>query len=163
MILQIIVAFIVCWLNFVIIDVFLGLPERPGVRGVRQIAQSIKEYRGHINGGYMMGNIVCSPDASAGTLLASACYYAFSSPLGGLVAALAVFFGNRICSDPGYAGTTGALTTTLWIYLFSSYLGFQPEYFIAGMVLAIFTIQALHHRFSSKLLARIAKKLGVIE
>jgi len=155
-------AFIVCWLNFVIIDIFLGLPERPGVRGVRQIAHAIEEYGGHLNGGYMMGNIVCSPDASAGTLLASCCYYAFSSPLGGLIAALAVFFGNRICSDPGYAGTTGALTTTMWIYLLSHF-GFQPEHFIAGMVIAIFTIQALHHRLSSKLLAKIAGVLGVIK
>ncbi len=155
------IAGILAWLNFVIIDIFLGLPERPGVRGAEAIASSIEDIGGDKNGGYMMGNIVCSPDASAGTFLASCCIYTFGSLTGGLFAAAAVFLGNRICSDPGYAGTLGALTTTLIIGV-TSFLTFSPEHFIVGSVLAIFTIQGTHSRYSSRLLARLAEKMGVI-
>lgn len=157
----VVIAAAVAWINFVFIDVFLGLPERPGVRGAKAIATSIKEYGGKINGGYMMGNIVCSPDASAGTLLASCCFYAFGSWTGGVFAAAIVLLGNRICSDPGYAGTTGALTTT-GIIAVASRFGLGPEFFIVGMVINIVTIQAIHHRYSSRLIYRIAKKMGMI-
>ncbi|MDI6888715.1 MAG: hypothetical protein QMC78_03340 [Methanocellales archaeon] len=163
MIEKIVVAAVVCWINFVMVDVLIGgLPEVPGVRGAKHIAHAIRNYGGNLNGGYMMGNIVCSPDASAGTLLASSCYYAFGSWEGGLLAATVVYFGNRICADPGYAGTTGTLTTTALIFIFSHF-GFSPANFVAGMVLAIVTIQGLHHKYSSKILGSLARKMGTIE
>lgn len=157
----IVIAAILAWLNFVFIDVALGLPERPGVRGAKAIATSIEDYGGDINGGYMMGNIVCSPDASAGTLLASSCFCAFGSWMGGVFAAAVVLLGNRICSDPGYAGTTGALTIT-GIITAGSLVGLAPKHFIVGMIIAIATIQAIHHRYSSRLISKIATKMGVI-
>lgn len=149
------------WANFMFIDVLLGLPERPGVRGADAIATSVEEYGGDVNGGYMMGNIVCSPDASAGTLLASSCFCAFGSWTGGVFAAAVVFLGNRICSDPGYAGTTGALTIT-GIITAGSLVGLAPKHFIVGMIIAITTIQAIHHRYSSRLISKIATEIGVI-
>ena len=52
-------------------------------------------------------------------------------PEGGLVAALLVYIGNRLCADPGYAGTTGALSITLIIGL-ASLAGLRPEMFVQG-------------------------------
>ena len=40
-ILGIIIAAIVCWLNFVIIDTFMGLPEQPGVIGAKNIGEDV--------------------------------------------------------------------------------------------------------------------------
>ena len=34
-IIGIIVASVICWLNFVIIDTYFGLPQQPGVKGVQ--------------------------------------------------------------------------------------------------------------------------------
>ena len=99
------------------------------------------------------------PDASAGTLLASAACYTIGTPEGGLVAAVLVYAGNRLCADPGYAGTTGALTITCIIYA-ASYIGIGPAEFIVGMVLAIVTIQGIDHPLASKLLGKIADKMG---
>lgn len=152
-------ASILSWLNFVIIDIWMGLPEAPGVRGAKVIGESIKKRGGDLGGGYFSGNIVCSPDASAGTLLASCSYFAFASPVGGLIAALFVYFGNRICADPGYAGTTGALTTTLLIWA-TSYIGLTPQNFIVGMIIAILTIQGLYHPSASKLIGKMARKMN---
>ncbi|MEG3224553.1 MAG: hypothetical protein BME94_03260 [Methanobacteriales archaeon Met13] len=150
---------ILSWLNFVLIDIWMGLPEAPGVRGAKAIGISIKERGGDLGGGYFSGNIVCSPDASAGTLLASCAYYAFGSPEGGLIAALFVYFGNRICADPGYAGTTGALTTTILIWA-TSLIGITPQNFIIGMVIAALSIQGIYHPASSKLIGKIARKMN---
>lgn len=41
-ILGIIIAAIVCWLNFVIIDTFMGLPEQPGVIGAKILVKMLK-------------------------------------------------------------------------------------------------------------------------
>ena len=60
---------------------------------------------------------------------------------------------------PGYAGTTGALTITAIIFA-ASYIGIGPAYFVVGMTLAIVTIQGLHHPLASKLLGKIAEKMG---
>jgi energy-converting hydrogenase A subunit B len=158
-ILAIIIAAILSWINFVFIDIWMGLPESPGVRGAKAIGKSIEERGGDLGGGYFSGNIVCSPDASAGTLLASCSYYAFGSPEGGLIAALLVYFGNRICADPGYAGTTGAITTTILIWA-ASYIGITANYFILGMVIAILTIQGIYHPWSSKLIGKLARKMN---
>ena len=101
----------------------------------------------------MMGNIVCSPDASAGTLLAACGVYCFGIP-GGLLATALVFIGTRICYDPGYAGTAGCLLATFMVYG-GTLAGILPEYFIAGMIIAILTIQGVSHQKASILLGKI--------
>ncbi len=153
------IAAVISWLNFVLIDTWMGLPEAPGVKGAEAIGRDIKKRGGDLAGGFFQGNIVCSPDASAGTLLASIACFAIGTPEGGFIAATLVYFGNRICADPGYAGTTGALTITI-IIAATSYVGLTPAMFIAGMMIAILTIQGLHHPASSKLLGKIAQKMG---
>jgi len=158
-IIAILIATVLAWLNFVLIDIWMGLPEAPGVRGAKAIGKSIEKRGGDLGGGYFSGNIVCSPDASAGTLLASCGYYGFGGPEGGLIAALFVYFGNRMCADPGYAGTTGALSITFIIWIVSHF-GITPNYFIVGMVIAILTIQGLYHPLSSKLIAKMARKMN---
>ena len=71
LIIGLILATIISWLNFVIVDTFLGLPEAPGVKGAETVGYSIKDRKGDLAGGFFQGNILCSPDASAGTLIAS--------------------------------------------------------------------------------------------
>ncbi|MCX6694223.1 MAG: hypothetical protein NT074_06720 [Methanomicrobiales archaeon] len=153
--LEIPLAAVVCWVNFVTIDLFFGLPREGGVSGATAIAQEVEAGGGDLKGGTMMGNIVSSPDASAGTLLAS-CGVAVAGVPGGLFAALLVYIGNRICYDPGYAGTTGAVTATFIVYAFTL-AGFSATSFIVGMVVAILTIQGLSHRHASRLLGRLWK------
>lgn len=151
--LHILAAAIISWVLFVTIDIFFKLPEAGGVSGASAIARDIEAGGGELAGGTMMGNIVCSPDASAGTLLAACGVYVAGIP-GGLVAAVLVYIGNRICYDPGYAGTTGAVLATFAIYGFTQ-VGFAATDFIAGMVIAILTIQGLSHTHASRLLARL--------
>ncbi len=150
---HILAASIMCWVLFVTVDILFKLPEKGGVSGAAAIAEEIRAGGGALHGGYMMGNIVCSPDASAGTLLAACGVYVAGVP-GGLAAAVLVFVGNRICHDPGYAGTTGAVLATFVVYGFTQ-IGFAASDFIAGTVLAILTIQGLSHARSSALLARL--------
>ena len=145
LILGLILATIISWLNFVIVDTFLGLPEAPGVKGAETVGYSIKNRKGDLAGGFFQGNILCSPDASAGTLIASIGVYILGIQ-GGLIAALLVYIGNRLCA--------GALTMTLLIFIFS-FIGITPEMFICGMVIAIFTIQGIHHPTSSRLIGKI--------
>lgn len=152
-ILHILAAAIISWILFVTVDIFFRLPETGGVSGASAIARDIEATGGALAGGTMMGNIVCSPDASAGTLLAACGVYVAGIP-GGLAAALMVFIGNRICYDPGYAGTTGAILATFVVYAFTL-IGFSATDFIAGMVIAILTIQGLSHAHASRLLARL--------
>ncbi len=151
--LHILIAAMVSWANFVIIDVFFKLPEKGGVSGATEIGRHIEEGGGALHGGYMMGNIVSSPDASAGTLLASCGVYAAGIP-GGLLAALLVYIGNRICHDPGYAGTAGCITATFIVYGFTL-IGFSAAEFIVGMVIAILTIQGISHVHASHLLSTL--------
>lgn len=153
-----IIATVICWLNFVIVDTYFGLPEQPGVRGARIIGESVKKRNGDIAGGFFQGNILCSPDASAGTLMASIGYLVLGIP-GGILAAFLVFIGNRLCADPGYAGTTGALTATILIFIFS-FIGLTPEMFIVGMVIAILTIQGIDQVRASIILGKIAEKFN---
>ena len=154
----IVIAAILCWLNFVIVDTYFGLPEQPGVRGARNIGQDVEKRGGDIAGGFFQGNILCSPDASAGTLLASIGYLLLGIP-GGIIAAFFVFMGNRLCADPGYAGTTGCLTATAIISI-CSYMGMAPEMFIVGMVIAILTIMGIDQTKASIVLGKIAKKFN---
>ena len=92
-IIGIIIAAVLCWLNFVLIDTWMGLPEQPGVKGAEVIGRAVKKRGGDLAGGFFQGNIVCSPDASAGTLLGAAGCYAIGIPDGGFIAALLVFIG----------------------------------------------------------------------
>ena len=124
LILGLILATIISWLNFVIVDTFLGLPEAPGVKGAETVGYSIKNRKGDLAGGFFQGNILCSPDASAGTLIASIGVYIL--------------------------GIQGVF----------SFIGITPEMFICGMVIAIFTIQGIHHPTSSRLIGKIAKSFG---
>ena len=157
-IIGIILATIICWLNFVIVDTYFGLPEQPGVKGARIVGESIKKRNGDIAGGFFQGNVLCSPDASAGTLIASIGYLVLGIP-GGIIAAFLVFIGNRLCADPGYAGTVGSLTATLLIFIFS-FVGLTPEMFIVGMVIAILTIQGIDQVRASIILGKIADKFN---
>ena len=154
----IIIAAILCWLNFVIIDTYFGLPEQPGVKGARTVGESVEKRGGDIAGGFFQGNILCSPDASAGTLLASIGYMLLGIP-GGILAAFFVMIGNRLCADPGYAGTVGSLSITVIIFV-CSFVGLTPEMFIVGMVIAILTVQGLDHKTASIVLGKIAEKFN---
>ena len=154
----IIIAAILCWLNFVIVDTYFGLPEQPGVRGAGIIGRDVKKRGGDIAGGFFQGNILCSPDASAGTLMASIGYLLLGIP-GGIISAFLIFIGNRLCADPGYAGTTGTLTATVIIFI-CSFFGMTPEMFIVGMVIAILTIQGIDQVRASVLLGKIAEKFN---
>ncbi len=151
--LHILIAAVCCWLNFIIIDMIFNLPREGGVSGATAIAEAVRRGGGDIRGGTMMGNIVSSPDASAGTLLAACGVYCFGIA-GGLTATVLVYIGNRICHDPGYAGTTGCFTATGIVYG-GSLIGIPPSAFIAGMVLAILTIQGVWHPWSSRLLGAV--------
>ncbi|NLL10381.1 MAG: hypothetical protein GX268_05725 [Methanomicrobiales archaeon] len=151
--LQIAFAAVCCWVLFITIDIIWALPREGGVVGADAIAAAVEKAGGDIRGGTMMGNIVSSPDASAGTLLAACGVYCFGIP-GGLVATVLVYIGNRICYDPGYAGTTGCFLATFMVYL-GTQGGIPAEFFIAGMVIAILTIQGISHRHSSRLLGAI--------
>jgi energy-converting hydrogenase A subunit B len=152
---RILVAALICWINFMTIDLFFRLPKSGGVCGATAIAQEVERGGGTLNGGFMMGNIVSSPDASAGTLLASCGVYC-AGLFGGFFAALLVYLGNRICYDPGYAGTTGCVTATFIVYG-ATQIGFAASDFVAGMVIAILTIQGLSHVHASKLIAGLWK------
>jgi energy-converting hydrogenase A subunit B len=152
-VLNILAASVISWALFVTVDILFKLPLRGGVSGASAIARDIEADGGDLHGGYMMGNIVCSPDASAGTLLAACGVYVAGIP-GGLAAALLVFVGNRICHDPGYAGTTGAVLATAVIFGFTQ-IGLAPADFIAGTVIAILTIQGLSHVHASRVLSRL--------
>jgi energy-converting hydrogenase A subunit B len=152
-VLNIIIAVLLCWILFITIDIIFRLPEKGGVSGANAIGTTIAADKGSLHGGFMMGNIVCSPDASAGTLLAACGVFVAGIP-GGLIAAVLVYIGNRICHDPGYAGTTGALCATFMVAGFG-FIGIPADAFIAGMVIAILTIQGISHPYASHLLTRL--------
>ena len=157
-ILGIAIATILTWLNFVLIDAYLGLPEIPACKGANNLGRAIKNGGGDLSGGFFQGNLVCSPDASAGTLFSSISYMLVGYG-GGFIAALAIYIGNRLCGDTGCPGTVGSLTTIVIIYL-TSFIGLTPEMFVVGMIIAITSIQGLHYPTSSKLLGRVAKVMG---
>lgn len=153
LVINIIIAAVVSWIIFITIDIIFKLPERGGVSGADAIGTAIAANKGSLNGGFMMGNIVCSPDASAGVLLAACGVFVAGIP-GGLIAAVIVYIGNRICNDPGYAGFSGSFVATFVIAGFGL-IGVTPDAFIAGMVIAILTIQGISHRYASHLLNRL--------
>ncbi len=149
----ILIAAVTCWILFVTIDMICALPRKGGVSGAEEIAEHIAQSGGNLSGGRMMGNIVCSPDASGGTLLAACGVYA-GGIAGGLLVAVLVYVGNRICHDKGYAGTSGAVCATGVVYGLTL-LGIPASSCIAGMVLAILSIQGISHVHASRLLGKI--------
>ena len=118
LILGLILATIISWLNFVIVDTFLGLPEAPGVKGAETVGYSIKNRKGDLAGGFFQGNILCSPDASAGTLIASIGVYILGIQ-GGLIAALLVYIGNRLCDYVQILVMLEQLALWPWHYSYS--------------------------------------------
>jgi len=150
---RILAASVISWVLFITVDILFKLPEKGGVSGAAAIGREIEASGGALPGGNMMGNIVSSPDASAGTLLAACGVFIAGIP-GGIAAAIMVYIGNRICHDPGYAGTTGAVLATFVVYG-CTLVGFAASDFIAGMVIAILTIQGISHIHASRLLARL--------
>lgn len=150
-------ATIICLVLFTALDFFWKLPKNPGVSGADAVGKEIEKTGGDINGGFMIGNIITSPDASAGTLLAACGYFVWGIG-GALIAAVLVFIGARICADKGYAGTSGALLATLVIWLLTTFAGFKPEVFIAGMVIAIFLVEGISAKHTTKLIGKIWRK-----
>ena len=147
-------ATVICLVLFVGIDILWKLPKKGGVSGADAIANDIEAAGGNKHGGFMIGNIITSPDASAGTLLA-ACGFFIYGVIGAVAAAVLVFIGARICADKGYAGLTGALAATVVIWACTTYLGFAPETFIAGVVLAILLVEGLSVKLSSKVIGKL--------
>lgn len=142
---------------FTALDIFWKLPGSGGVSGADAISREIVAAGGDKNGGWMIGNIVCSPDASAGTLLAACGYWICGIP-GGVAAAVLVFIGARICADKGWTGTSGALVATVIIWALTTIAGFPTEAFIAGMVIAILLVQGISYRHASRILGSLWRK-----
>lgn len=141
-------AVVMSFILFVSVDLIFNLPTSESVRGVAEIRKAITRHGGDKAGSTMMANFVCSPDASAGTLLAACGVYVAGIP-GGLIAAVFVFLGNKICHDDGYAGTTGTVLATLLITA-STYIGFHPSDWIAAMIINIVIIQGISPTHASR-------------
>ncbi|HJJ88753.1 MAG TPA: hypothetical protein O0W81_01395 [Methanocorpusculum sp.] len=154
----IVISAIISLILFVTLDLFWKLPEKGGVSGADAVCREIVSIGGDKNGGWMLGNIICSPDASAGILLA-ACGYWIYGLLGGITSAALVFIGAHICADKGFAGLSGALSMTTIIWVLSTFAGFPLETFIAGMTIAILLVQGLSSRQASKILGKIWRKI----
>ncbi|MDE2522432.1 MAG: hypothetical protein O0X93_04610 [Methanocorpusculum sp.] len=151
-------AAVISLILFIALDIFWKLPKEGGVSGADAISREIVAAGGDKNGGWMLGNIICSPDASAGTLLAACGYWICGIP-GGIAAAVLVFIGARICADKGWAGTSGALAATIIIWALSTFAGFPPEAFIAGMIIAILLVQGISPLHASRALGSIWRKI----
>lgn len=152
-------AAVICLILYVAIDIFWQLPKAGSVSGADAIGKEIEEGGGEVHGGWMMGNIVTSPDASAG-VLASACGFYVWGLYGAAAAIILIFIGARICADKGYAAVSGAAAATVVIYLLTSFANFPPESFIAGMVIAILLVQGISLNSASKILGRIWRRQG---
>lgn len=151
-------AAVISLILFIALDIFWKLPKEGGVSGADAISREIVAAGGDKNGGWMLGNIICSPDASAGTLLAACGYWICGIP-GGIAAVVLVFIGARICADKGRAGTSGALAATIIIWALSTFAGFPPEAFIAGMIIAILLVQGISPLHASRALGSIWRKI----
>ncbi|MDR0439090.1 MAG: hypothetical protein LBH02_02590 [Methanocalculaceae archaeon] len=151
-------AAIISLILFVTLDIFWKLPMEMGVSGADAVSREIVAAGGDRNGGLMIGNIICSPDASAGILLA-ACGYWICGILGGITATILVFVGARICADKGFAGISGTIFATLTIWALNVFAGFTPESFIAGMIIAIFLLQGVSISHTSHIIGNIWRKI----
>jgi energy-converting hydrogenase Eha subunit B len=95
-------ATVICLVLFVVIDILWKLPKKGGVSGAEAIANDIEATGGNKHGGYMIGNIITSPDASAGTLLAACGFFIYG--VNSLVWAFATDIGGRV-----FAGTAAGI------------------------------------------------------
>jgi len=152
-IIHIVAALIISFILFVSIDLIFNLPKSGSTRGVAEISRAITRHGGDKAGGMMMGNILCSPDASAGVLLAACGVYIAGIP-GGLIAAAFVFIGSKICHDSWYASTTGALLATC-IITACTYIGMSASAWIVAMVINIVLIQGISQIHASHILGRL--------
>lgn len=150
-------AALICLVLFATIDILCGLPKKGTVSGADAVGKEIEKRGGDINGGWMIGNIVSSPDASAGVLLASCGYFVFGI-IGSIIAAVLVFIGARICADKGIAGTSGALSAALLIWILTTYAGFLPEHFIAGMIIAILIVEGISSKHTTRIIGKIWRR-----
>ncbi|MDU9375617.1 hypothetical protein McpSp1_01940 [Methanocorpusculaceae archaeon Sp1] len=142
---------------FVGLDLFWKLPAHAGVSGTETIEREIEADGGDRCGGWMIGNIVTSPDASAGTLVAACGYWIWGVP-GGLLAAVLIFIGARICADKGYAAVSGTLLATAIFWALDTFAGFPPETFIAGIVIAILIVQGISPKHISRILGKLWRR-----
>lgn len=156
-ILAIPISAVICLLLFGSIDFFWKLPNAGGVSGSNAIEKAIENTGGDKNGGWMIANIVTSPDASAGTLLAACGFYIWGIP-GAIISIILVYIGARICADKGYAGTSGALAATIVIWILTTLAGFPQESFIAGSVIAILFIQGISAKYASRFIGKIWRR-----
>ena len=151
---HIIAAVFISFILFVSVDLIFNLPKSGSTRGVYEISKAIARHGGDKAGGMMMGNILCSPDASAGVLLAACGVYVAGIP-GGLMAVVFVFIGCKICHDDNwYASTTGALLTT-FVITASTYIGFDASAWIIAMVINIVLVQGISQIHASQILGRL--------
>ncbi|MEA5037864.1 hypothetical protein SDC9_35871 [bioreactor metagenome] len=153
------IAAVICLLLFTALDFLWKLPKQGGVSGADVIGKDLEKSGGDRNGGWMIGNIISSPDASAGTLLAACGYYVWGI-WGALISIVLVYIGARICADKGFAGTSGAVCATLIIWTLTSFAGFPPESFIAGCVIAIFLVEGISAKYASRLLGKLWRKVS---
>ncbi|MDD2470785.1 MAG: hypothetical protein PHY67_02960 [Methanocorpusculum sp.] len=153
------IAAVICLLLFGSIDFFWKLPKTGGVSGANSIEKAIENTGGDKNGGWMIGNIVTSPDASAGTLLAACGFYIWGIP-GAIISIILVFVGARICADKGYAGTSGAFAATIVIWLLTTFAGFPPDAFIVACIIAIFFVQGISTKYASRIIGKIWRKVS---
>lgn len=157
-ILYIVFAAIICLILFVAVDMFWKLPKEGSVSGAKAIGKEIEGNSGEVHGGWMMGNIVTSPDASAGVLVAACGFFVWEIP-GAILSIILIFIGARICADKGYAAVSGAAAATILIWLLTTFAGFPPASFIAGMVIAILLVQGISLRHASRILGTIWRRL----
>jgi energy-converting hydrogenase A subunit B len=151
---HLVAAVFMSFILFVSIDLIFNLPKAGSTRGVEEISRAIARHGGDKAGGMMMGNILCSPDASAGVLLAACGVYIAGIP-GGLIAAAFVFIGCRICHDDNwYASATGALCTT-FVVTASTYIGFSASVWIVAMVINVALIQGIYQIHASHILGKL--------
>ena len=153
------IAAVICLLLFTALDFLWKLPKQGGVSGADVIGKDLETSGGDRHGGWMIGNIISSPDASAGTLLAACGYYVWGI-WGALISIVLVYIGARICADKGFAGTSGAVCATLIIWTLTSFAGFPPESFIAGCVIAIFLVEGISAKYASRLLGKLWRKVS---
>jgi energy-converting hydrogenase A subunit B len=153
------IAAVICLVLFTALDIFWKLPKQGGVSGADVIGKELEKNGGDLNGGWMIGNIISSPDASTGTIFAACSYYVWGI-WGALIAIVLVYIGEHICADKGFAGVSGVVCATLIIWLLTSFAGFPPESFIAGCVIAIFLVEGISPKHASRLLGKIWRKVS---
>ena len=153
------IATVLCLVLFIAVDMLWKLPSYGGVSGSDVIGKELEKSGGDLNGGWLLGHIITSPDASTGTILV-ACGYFVWGVWGAVITIVLVYIGSHICADKGYAGLTGGICATLLIWICTSFAGFPPESFIVGCVIAIFLVQGISPKHTSRILGKIWRKVS---